>query len=764
MRYDGIIMATVSAIRDYRVGGAEADHARQAGLADAQWYTTSVPRKRLKELMRRRDGPAIRHTLIWFASIGVLGVLAFHAWGSWWAVPAFMAYGVMLTSAADSRWHEAGHGTAFKTNWMNNALYALASFLVMRNPTAWRWSHTKHHTDTAIVGLDPEIHTPRPPNIKAMLGNFIFLKGGYKSIRRMLVNASGRLTRDEETYVPESEKSKVILWGRIHLSIYLALIVWSMVIGSILPLMFVGLPIFFGAWLMILFAISQHSGLAENVLDHRLNSRTILMNPIFRFIYSNMNYHIEHHMFPMVPYHALPALHRELRADMPEPYPSLYSAFKEIVPTLLKQVKDPWYHAKRELPDTAVPLQVDQLLREVRQEENEKSGDWVEVCKAGEIDKEDVIRFDFGNRTFAVYRSVEGTYHATDGFCTHAKFHLSKGLVMGDLIECPKHNGRFEFKTGAPVRPPVCEGLKTYEVEVRGDRVMLNLGTASESPSPKSGQATAFTVVSNDNVATFIKELVLEPVDESLEFSYVPGDYVQLVIPEYRTTFETFDIQKPYRALWEQSGLFSIKAHNGKETRRNYSMATNPVRDKQLRFNVRIATPPPGSGFKPGIGSSYVFNLKPGASVKLQGPHGDFHIKETGKEMIYLGGGSGMAPLRSHISYLLESLDTRRKISFWYGARALGELFYQDYFAELARKHDNFSFHVALSDPRDGDEWSGATGFVHEYLESEYVSKHSDLTNVEFYMCGPGPMVAAAKTMLASYGVTGDQIAFDDFG
>jgi len=514
---------------------------------------------------------------------------------------------------------------------------------------------------------------------------------------------------------------------------------------------------------MILFAISQHSGLAENVLDHRLNSRTILMNPLFRFIYSNMNYHIEHHMFPMVPYHALPKLHEELKKDMPEPYPSLYSAFKEIIPTLLKQVKDPWYHVKRELPDTAVPLQVDKLIAEAKSEYRRSEGNWVEVCDVGTIEREDVMRFDHEDKTYAIYRSPDDTYHATEGFCTHGKHHLANGLVMGCQIECPKHNGRFEYKTGKPVRAPVCVALKTYEVEVMEGKVCLNLDATSARDEPANRQTYAYSVTSNDNVATFIKELVLEPIHEPTVLDFTPGDYIHMVIPEYKTTFSNFDIKEPYAKTWEALGLFSCKAINTQPTTRNYSMASHPKEGPTLRFNIRIATPPPGSGYNAGVGSSYVFNLKPGDTVRLMGPFGDFHINDTDREMIYLGGGAGMAPLRSQLSHLFETLNTKRKVSFWYGARSLQEIFYQDYFEDLAKGRDNFSFNVALSEPLEEDEWQGPTGFIHELLESAYLKDHPDPSKVEFYLCGPPPMLVAAREMVDRYGVVEEQIRFDDF-
>jgi fatty acid desaturase len=342
--------------RDYSLVGPEGERAEKNGLASADWYASAIPRKRLKELMQRKDGPAIRDTLLWLGALALSGWLGWYFWGTWWAVPAFAVYGVLYGSACDSRWHECGHGTAFKTQWMNDVVYHLASFMVLRESTSWRWSHARHHTDTIIVGRDPEIAVPRPPDIAGILLNLLYLKGGFAELRKTFIHAAGRLTPDEATYIPADERPRVYLTARIYLAIHLAFIAWAVAIKSILPLMYVGLPSFYGAWLMIVFGTTQHAGLAEDVLDHRLNCRTVYMNPVFRFLYWNMNYHLEHHMFPMVPYHALPALHEELKADLPVPYPGLWAAYREIIPTLIKQTKDPRYFVKRELPASAQPF------------------------------------------------------------------------------------------------------------------------------------------------------------------------------------------------------------------------------------------------------------------------------------------------------------------------------------------------------------------------------------------------------------------------
>jgi len=230
--------------------------------------------------------------------------------------------------------------------------------MVLREPTPWRWSHIRHHSDTIIVGRDPEIAAPRPPDLLGIALNFFGLKSGPKEFREVLLHCFGKLTEEERTYIPATEWGKVFRVARVWVLIYAGVIAWAIAARSLLPLMYVGLPSFYGAWLLVVFGLTQHAGLAEDVLDHRLNCRTVYMNPVFRFIYWNMNYHVEHHMFPMVPFHALPALHAEMRADTPPAYHGLWAAYREIIPALLRQVKDPAYFVQRRLPPGAFAMAV----------------------------------------------------------------------------------------------------------------------------------------------------------------------------------------------------------------------------------------------------------------------------------------------------------------------------------------------------------------------------------------------------------------------
>lgn len=270
-------------------------------------------------------------------------------------------------------------------------------------------------------------------------------------------------------------------------------------------------------------------------------------------------------------------------------------------------------------------------------------------------------------------------------------------------------------------------------------------------------------VVSNHNVATFIKELKVKiPAEFDLDFK--AGGYIQIYIPAYNLKFSEFDVEKEYREDWDKFNLFSLGCSNDEEVFRAYSMANYPEEKGTVMLNVRIATPPPGKDVLPGIGSSYIFNLKPGDKVTMSGPYGEFFAKETKREMCFVGGGAGMAPMRSHIFDQLKRLKTDRKITFWYGARSVREMFYDEEFKQLEQENPNFKYHVALSDPLPSDNWTGYKGFIHKVLLDEYLSKHEDPTEIEYYLCGPPIMLDCMMSMLDSIGVERDMIAFDDFG
>jgi Na+-transporting NADH:ubiquinone oxidoreductase subunit F len=273
------------------------------------------------------------------------------------------------------------------------------------------------------------------------------------------------------------------------------------------------------------------------------------------------------------------------------------------------------------------------------------------------------------------------------------------------------------------------------------------------------------TVRSNDNVATFIKELVLElPPQETLDFR--AGGYIQIECPAHQLSYSGFDIQLEYREDWERFGLLELESVVKEPTVRAYSMANYPEENSIIMLNVRIATPPPNAPGKvpPGVMSSFIFNLKPGDQVTVSGPYGEFFAKDSDAEMVFIGGGAGMAPMRSHIFDQLKRLHSKRKISFWYGARSMREAFYVDEFDQLAASHPNFSWHLALSDPLPEDDWSGPVGFIHDVLFEQYLKDHPAPEDCEYYMCGPPMMIAAVNGLLDDLGVEEENVLFDDFG
>jgi len=748
-------------LRDYSLLGVESIKVIEMGLVDAEWYQTPVPAKNMQELLTRKDGPAIRDTILWFGLIALSGYLFYFFWHSWIAVLPYIVYSTLYASSSDSRWHESSHGTAFKTDWMNNLLYEISSFMVFRQSTVWRYSHTRHHSDTIIRGRDPEISMPRPPRYKRIILGILGLGGAIPEIRQIILHATGKIDKQVATYVPNQEFSTVIFKARIYLLIYGFMIFLSIYFGTLLPLMFIGFPTFFGGWLMRLYGWTQHAGLQENVLDHRLNSRTVYMNRIHRFLYWNMNYHVEHHMFPLVPYHALPKLHELIKYDCPVPKKGIINSYKEIIPAIFKQMKNPNYFIKYKLPKNNSPVfnPSDDII--VGDPDDLANGK-ILVCKLSQLDIGGIIRFDFNQKTYAIYRTDKDEVYASDGMCTHGNAHLAKGVIIGDQIECAKHNGRFNLKDGCAKRIPACIKLKTYSVTVLDEKIYLNFPNKLEEKERDSGSKT-LKVLSNHNLGNFIKELTLE-IPAYDEFSFKPGQYIQLEIPPHELQFSNFNIDKKHLETWNKLGLFKLWSKNTTFAKRNYSLANNPSNKATLKFNIRIATPPNlEKVVSSGVGSSYVYSLKPGDLVKIDGPFGDFLPKESNREMIYLGGGAGMAPIRSHLSHLLETENSNRKISFWYGARSLGDLFYDSYFYGLEKEKNNFNFKVALSDPEENDQWNGERGFIHEVLLMKYLSNHKSPKEIEYYLCGPPAMIKASMKMLNELEIPAEMITFDEF-
>ncbi|AZG33638.1 MULTISPECIES: NADH:ubiquinone reductase (Na(+)-transporting) subunit F [Shewanella] len=269
-------------------------------------------------------------------------------------------------------------------------------------------------------------------------------------------------------------------------------------------------------------------------------------------------------------------------------------------------------------------------------------------------------------------------------------------------------------------------------------------------------------VISNNNQATFIKELLLK-IPEGEDVLFKAGGYIQIEAPAHQVRYADFDIPDEYRDDWVKYGLFDLVSTVDEDVLRAYSMANYPDEKGSILLNVRIATPPK-AGLPPGKMSSYIFSLKAGDKVTISGPFGEFFVKETDAEMVFIGGGAGMAPMRSHIFNQLKSVNTKRKMSFWYGARSTREVFYQQDFDQLAAENDNFTWNVALSDPLPEDNWTGYTGFIHNVLYENYLKQHKAPEDCEYYMCGPPLMNSSVIAMLESLGVESENILLDDFG
>ena len=276
-------------------------------------------------------------------------------------------------------------------------------------------------------------------------------------------------------------------------------------------------------------------------------------------------------------------------------------------------------------------------------------------------------------------------------------------------------------------------------------------------------------VVSNRNVATFIKEFVVKlPEGETLDFK--SGGYIQIDVPKIEVDFKDMQVEEQFRDEWDQYHMWDLKMKNPEPTYRAYSMANYPAEGNIVKLNIRIATPPwdrsKGAFQKvnPGICSSFIFSRKPGDKVMISGPYGEFHIKDTQREMMYIGGGAGMAPLRSHIFHLFHTLKTGRKVTYWYGARSKREVFYEDEFRQIEKDFPNFKFYIALSEPKPEDKWTGLTGFIHQVVYNEYLSKHPEPEEIEYYLCGPPVMNDAVQKMIYDLGIPDEMLAFDDFG
>jgi len=365
---------------------------------------------------------------------------------------------------------------------MNDVVYYIASFMLLRQATLWRWSHVRHHTDTIVVGRDPEIAFPRPVSWRFVFLVFVPVVNVPRAVWRTAKHAASHIDADARDFIPVDELPKLKWESRIYILILAATVLACVLSSSIVPALYIGLPTVYGGWLVAFFGITQHAGQREDVLDHRLNTRTVYMNPVFRFLYLNMNYHVEHHIFPTVPYHALPALHAEVGRYLAPPERSTLSAYRQIFKTLRHQQRDPSFDRPRpdipELPEVCrsfVDTGVTAWAGEVHD-------GMVDLGPADSLATNAVRRVDFDGETYALYRfersgsstggQAASEFALSDGLCTHGRAHLAEGVVAGCMIECPKHNGRFDLHTGEACRLPATKPLTLYDVTVRNGRIL----------------------------------------------------------------------------------------------------------------------------------------------------------------------------------------------------------------------------------------------------------------------------------------------------
>lgn len=446
-----------------------------------RWYKCDIPRSELRELMQRNDRDGIVRVGLFFAILVGLGYFAYHSIGHWWMIPAFFAYGTVYCFL-NHIMHETHHRTPFKSKWLNDCVHWVCGFCHGAEPIYDRWAHTQHHTYTYFYGLDPEVLTRRPANLWTLLGSYV----GIGVIRPLpiLKHALGIKTPQAIEYAPESDWPKMVWSARCWLLGYGLIIISCIVFNRMLPLVFTLFARFYGAFIPTALNNTQHVGLEVNVYDHRLCTRNVKVNPILSFFYLDMQYHIEHHMFPGVPFHALSKLHEKIKSQLPPTYSSTFAVYKELIPTVLRQQKDPAYHVIPALPDAEAVDSDVALSEEVKPAAQsellvEDDRQWIPAIDTDKLGQGDVLNFKYEDKNIAIYRLSDG-YHASDGKCTHAGAILAQGYVIDDAIECPAHQGRFDIRSGKATCPPACTDLKTYPTKVQDGKVHVGLPESPE--------------------------------------------------------------------------------------------------------------------------------------------------------------------------------------------------------------------------------------------------------------------------------------------
>ncbi|MGJ8691310.1 MAG: fatty acid desaturase [Thalassotalea sp.] len=457
-------------------------------IVEEPWFQVDVPRQEFRSFMERNNYRGIIDTLIWFTCLGLTGYLAFQMIGTAWAIPAFFLYGIFYC-ACDARWHESSHGTVFKTPWLNTLLCFIATAMQQRDIIFTHWSHVRHHSYTVINDIDPEITVTRPPTFWEHFLNFWSLGESRYYLPILIQHALGVVSADAKKFVPEEEHTKMFWWARASLLVNLIPIVLAVYFQTWLPVLFFGLPKLYGNLIQRAFVLAQHAGLDDDTWDHRKNSRTIKVNPFLGFLYMNMQFHVEHHMNPLMPFHQLPKFSKRVKEQMPTPYNGMIAVYKEMIPALMKQVKDPTYFVKREVPteqadrrvkrikalsadDAMIPMAAsgESVIPTRTLDVPAQDLQWKKAVAASELGDDDAVKVCIDGNHYAVYKLKSGEYHATDGICSHEHAYLADGFIENGKVLCPKHNSRFCIKTGKAINRPAKEPIKIYPVkEIDGD-------------------------------------------------------------------------------------------------------------------------------------------------------------------------------------------------------------------------------------------------------------------------------------------------------
>lgn len=483
-------------------------------IREEAWFKAELPRQEFRAFMQKNNYRGIIDTLIWFSCLGASGVLAYQLIDTLWAVPAFFLYGIFYC-AGDARWHESSHGTVFRTPWLNTALCFIATTMQQRDIIFTHWSHVRHHSYTIINDIDPEITVTRPPTFWEHFFNFWSLGEAKYYIPILVQHAFGVASKDAKKFVPETEHTKMFWWARASLVVNLIPLALALWWQSWVPLLFFGLPKCYGNLIQRAFILAQHAGLEDDVWDHRKNSRTIEVNPFFGFLFMNMQYHTEHHINPLMPFHQLPKYSKRIAKQMPKPYKGLLEVYKEMIPALRKQQKDPTYFINRAVPGEPTSKKVSRIKAldeeaamvpmaarnssrpstpspntgKTSPEETLAALTWEAAIDATELGVNDAVSVCINQHHFAIYQLASGDYRATDGICSHEHAFLADGLIEDGKVLCPKHNSKFCLKTGKAINRPAKTPIATYPVNLIDG--VLHIGIPSKNKSPQGTLASA---------------------------------------------------------------------------------------------------------------------------------------------------------------------------------------------------------------------------------------------------------------------------------